>query len=54
MSESGKFQYPVVIAKELLIAMIEKGYVDQKSGQPIAESIGEMYQTLLKYVGSNN
>ena len=41
-----------VIAKEILIALIENGIVERSENKTVAESIGEMYNTLLKVITS--
>ena len=50
MSVEWEHQASEVIAKELLIALIEKGRIDVSPGQPNAVAIGEMYQTILKHI----
>ena len=45
-----EYQAPEVIAKEILITMIERGYVNTPSEIPKAQSIGEMYNVLLEEI----
>lgn len=50
MSTNYEHQSNEVIAKELLIALIEKNCINVSKDQPYAVAIGEMYQTILKHL----
>lgn len=50
MSWETENQTSEVIAKEILITLIEKGYLDTKLGETSAEIAGKMYNILLKTI----
>lgn len=49
-SANWEYQAPEVIAKELLIAILEKGTIDNRGDKTYAQTVGEMYNTILKTI----